>query len=552
MSRAVCTNLPAACSKAAARTPLPMSGPEDRCPECGAALLPIDAAVSASPAGAARWIVPASGVALAALAGLLMWRGHESRTVPPAPGPGAVTAEAVVPAAPAPVTPAVTQAAATLESHPPGAGQPAVLTLSGAGLIGLPQAAALVEGFVKAEGLGEVLRPSAEASGAGAGPLLVRQPSGARLELRLAAAEAGPEAAGLRRVSLLGGDVATGDVTLGLDALAVVVHPESPLQSITLAQLRQRLGGRKGRGPESMHLPAEASLQALVARQLLDGAALPEGVARHADAAALVAAVLADPAAIGLVPLSAVGSARVLAVADATGSTWLPTPETLAAERYPLTHRLVIRLPEGADSRLQRLAQYLAGPTAQSRLAAQVRVPAAPLLVESERIEPVEIGAAVKMPRDYAALTRPARLLTGRIDFGSGEDALDEAARAEVARLGRALSGGQVPPGGSVIVVALANDPGSFCANRALSERRATQVAQVLRDAGVPVAVVRGVGRLAAAGAAASPAASLERRAEIWVSDTPVRQPAPFRCVSGTGASGPESAPVAPAAASGA
>ena len=161
MSRAVCTNLPAACSKAAARTPLPMSGPEDRCPECGAALLPIDAAVSASPAGVARWIVPASGVALAALAGLLMWRGHESRTVLPVPGPNAVTAGAVVPAAPAvPVTPAVTQAAATLESHPPGAGQPAVLTLSGAGLIGLPQAAALVEGFVKAEGLGEVLRPT--------------------------------------------------------------------------------------------------------------------------------------------------------------------------------------------------------------------------------------------------------------------------------------------------------------------------------------------------------------------------------------------------------
>ena len=109
-----------------------------------------------------------------------------------------------------------------------------------------------------------------------------------------------------------------------------------------------------------------------------------------------------------------------------------------------------------------------------------------------------------------------------------------------------------MPPGGSVIVVALANDPGSFCANRALSERRATQVAQVLRVAGVPVAVVRGVGRLAAAGAAASPAASLERRAEIWVSDTPVRQPAPFRCISGTGSSGTETPPVASPAASGA
>ena len=78
MSRAVCTNLPAACSKAASRALLPLKTPDDRCPECGAALLPVDAAVESSPAGAARWLVPVVGVALVATAGFFLSGRGES------------------------------------------------------------------------------------------------------------------------------------------------------------------------------------------------------------------------------------------------------------------------------------------------------------------------------------------------------------------------------------------------------------------------------------------------------------------------------------------
>lgn len=122
MSRAVCTNLPAACSKAASRALLPLKTPDDRCPECGAALLPVDAAVESSPAGAARWLVPVVGVALVATAGFfLSGRGESASQSGVRAGAGAAL---------------VTQADATLDAQPPAAGLPATLTLHGAALLG--------------------------------------------------------------------------------------------------------------------------------------------------------------------------------------------------------------------------------------------------------------------------------------------------------------------------------------------------------------------------------------------------------------------------------
>ena len=86
--------------------------------------------------------------------------------------------------------------------------------------------------------------------------------------------------------------------------------------------------------------------------------------------------------------------------------------------------------------------------------------------------------------------------------------------------LGRLLASGQIPRGAAILVLAGANDPGGFCGNRSLSERRAAEVARVLGEVGVKVDVVRGVGRLGPAGLDAAPVATMERRAEIWISET--------------------------------
>jgi len=529
MSRGVCTNLPAACSQAAARALLPCPDQDARCPTCGAALLPIGDGAGASPgagasksAGAARWAASSLTVALALAAGWHWW----PRTTLETPGQSAGAA-------------AVAQAARALESDPPGVGTPNVFALHGMDVLGPVLGAALMEAFLTQEGHVNVHQSPPDPRGA----VLVsaQRPGGLRQDIRLEfdGGAAAPNDASLRRVAATG--LKDNQVLVGMDALAVIVHPGNPLDRISLAQLRDLLSGRVAdasdpASPLRVNVRNEASDSwALVRSQVLGDAGAGADLRRHDSDAALVAAVGADEHALGLVPLSAAGSAKVLAVVDSIGSVWKPTPESVATERYPLTHRLVMQMPAASSPVALRYAQFLAGPVAQTKLRSSGLASAWPVLVDPANVGPLTAGAAVKLPRDYVALTRGAQLMTGRIGFAAESADLDAVAHVDVDRLARQLKEQTAGTPLSVVVLGVANDPGGFCANRALSDKRAASVAEVLTAQGVQVRVVRGVGRFAPAPAVGADDAARDRRVEVWVSEAPVRQPGPFKCLSSAG-----------------
>lgn len=537
MSRGVCTNLPAACSQAAARALLPCPDQDARCPTCGAALLPIGEGTSAGKgAGAARWAASSLAVALALGAGWIWWPQH----TPDAAAQSADTAPVTSPAALV-----VAQAASALESEPPGVGTPSVFTLHGMDVLGPALSGELMEAFLTQEGHVEVHRSPPDPHGA----VLVsaRRPGGLRQDIRLEfdGGSAAPNDASLRRVSSTSGtDLKDNQVLVGMDALAVVVHPGNPMERISLAQLRDLLSGRVvdgsrlggSAGPVHVNVRGEsADSWNLVWHQVLGDASAGADLRRHDSDADLVAAVGADEHALGLVPLSAVGSAKVLAVVDSIGSVWQPTPESVATERYPLTHRLVMQMPVASSPVALRYAQFLAGPSAQTKLRSSGLASASPVLIDQTNAGPLTAGAAVKLPRDYVALTRGAQLMSGRIGFAAESAELDAVAHVDVDRLARQLQEQASGKPVSVVVLGVANDPGGFCANRSLSDKRAASVADALTAQGVKVRVVRGVGRFAPAPVVGADDAARDRRVEVWVSDAPVHQPAPFKCIRGTG-----------------
>lgn len=537
MSRGVCTNLPAACSQAAARAELPCPDQDARCPTCGAALLPLgDGALERKGAGAARWAASSLVVALALGAGWTWWSSG---------GTSDASGREANAAAVSPAALAVAQAASAIENEPPGVGTPQVFTLHGMDALGPVLSAELLEAFLTQEGHVEVHRSPPDPRGA----VLVsaRRPGGLRQDIRLEfdGGSAAPNAASLRRVSSTSGDdLKDNQVLVGMDALAVVVHPGNPMERVSLSQLRELLGGRAvdgarlggTAGPVRMHVRSEGTDSwTLVWHQVLGSASAAADLQRHDSDAALVTAVTADEHALGLVPLSAVGSAKVLAVVDSVGSVWTPTPESVAAERYPLTHRLVMQLPAAPSPVALRYAQFLAGPAGQTRLRSGGLASAAPVLIDQANVGPQAVGAAVKLPKDYLALIRGAQLMTGRIGFAAESAELDAVARADVDRLARQLKEQVAAKPVSVMVVGVANDPGGFCANRTLSDQRAASVADALTAQGVPVRVVRGVGRFAPAPVVGAEDAARERRVEVWVSEAPVRQPSPIKCISGNG-----------------
>lgn len=543
MSRGVCTNLPSACSQAASRASLPCPDQDARCPTCGAALLPLgEGAGGRRVTRAVRWIAPL--LVLGAVG--VGWGWWFESTAPVAPTQAA-----------APVPMEVVQAVSTLEKEPPASGTPHVLAWHGMDTFGATLGADLMETFLVQEGHVEVHRSAPDAHGA----VLVsaRQPGGLRQDMRLMfdGGRAAEDGASLRRVSAVAGvDLADLDRLrlIGLDALAVVVHPDNLMDRISLTQLRDLLSGRvsdgarlgASPGPVRVNVRDEGSdAWRLAVQQVLGTADARADLQRHTTDAALVQAVAADTRAVGLVPLSAAGSAKVLALVDTLGSIWMPTPESVATERYPLTHRLMVQVPATASPVVQRYADFLASPAVQTRLRSHGLASALPVLINPAAMGPAAMGASVKLPKDYVALTRGARQMSGRIGFAAESAELDAVARSEVERLAEHLKkpAGRAPV--SVMVLGVASDPGGFCLNRALSDQRAASVAQVLTAQGVKVRVVRGVGRFTPAPVAGADDAARDRRVEVWVSDEPMRQPAAFKCISGNGAVAIVGAPVA-------
>jgi phosphate transport system substrate-binding protein len=440
---------------------------------------------------------------------------------------------------------AVAQAASALESEPPGVGTPNIFALHGMDALGPQLGADLMETFLTQEGHVEIHRSLPDPRGA----VLVsaRRPGGLRQDIRLEfdGGSSAPGDASLRRVSSTSGtDLKDNQVLVGMDALAVVVHPGNPMERISLAQLRDLLSGRGVdgvrlggvAGPVRVNVRTEPSDGwTLVRHQMLGTASAGTDLQRHETDAAIVQAVAADEHALGVVPLSAAGAAKVLAVVDSVGSVWKPTPEAVATERYPLTHRLVVQMPVAPSPVALRFAQFLAGPAAQVTLRSGGLASALPVLIDQAAAGPVSVGAAVKPPKDYLALTRGAQVMTGRIGFSVESTELDAVGQVDVDRLARQLKEETATRPVSVVVLGVANDPGGFCYNRTLSDKRAASVAEALTAQGVQVRVVRGVGRFAPAPAVGADDAARDRRVEVWVSDAPVHQPAAFKCVSGTG-----------------
>ncbi len=545
MSQGVCTNLPRACSQAASRALLPCPDQDARCPTCGAPLLPVGDGVTSGAGGAA---VRRAVVSLAMAAGVLgvgwqWWAGDDLQAVAAAPTAAALPVTAAVSS---PAALAVAQAATALESDPPSVGTAHVFALRGMDVFGPVLGPDLLEVFLRQEGHVEIHRSPPDPHGA----VLVsaRRPGGLRQDIRLAfdGGAASPGDASLRRVSSTSGaELKDNQVLVGFDALAVVVHPASPIEQIRLPQLRQaltgtgldaaRLGGAAG--PLRVHVrQLNADAWTVLAQPLLGDTPHGAALQQHDSDAALVQAVIADERALGVVPLSAVGDAKVLAVVDSLGSVWKPTPGAVASERYPLSHRLVMQLPTAAPSPVAlRYAQFLASPVVQARLRTAGFATASPVLVTAAEVEPLVVGTSVKIPKDYLALVRGAQRMSGRIGFSAESAELDAVARVDVDRLARQLKEATGARPLSVMVVGVANDPGGFCANRTLSDQRAASVADALTAQGVTVQVVRGVGRFAPMPVAGADDAARERRVEVWVSDAPVRQPAPFKCLSGTG-----------------
>ena len=333
---------------------------------------------------------------------------------------------------------------------------------------------------------------------------------------------------------------------VALDAFVPVLGRGNPVADIGLDDLTAVLSGKVDNWAELGWLDAPIALHALAAdsavQMALEAALLaPDDLGhapatRHADAAALIAAVAADPFALGVALWSEVSAAprppARPALTDGCGLVLEATPLAIKAEDYPLTLPLLLHLRAGRQPlALRRLAAHMTGPAAQAAIRAAGFVDQAPealpLQAQGNRLASAVLAADPEMGLE--GLQRLVRALQGTerlsttFRFEPGTADLDVASRGNVTLLARALEAG-LHDGRTLVFAGFTDGQGGFALNRRLSQERAEAVRDAVRAAAPLIAADRVTLEAEGFGPAMPMACDdtdagrrINRRVEVWL-----------------------------------
>ena len=256
---------------------------------------------------------------------------------------------------------------------------------------------------------------------------------------------------------------------LAYDAVVPIVSPSSDVGSLSLPDLARLYSGEIANwselgGPEAeveLYLgPSESGLGRYFVENVLapTGLDLSEAAIRHASDRDVVAAVMTNPAAIGLVSFERVGNAVALPLAGQCGLSDVATLDTVKTGDYPLTVPLYLYLPPWRLGPFGReFIDWLSGAEAQ-RIMRRIGVPgevASPIPVaeQGDRIvsaiqragDELGIGPLLSL----ADVIQGRERLTPTFRFEPGRSTLDPSSLARVRALARAIAEGRYAGRGS-------------------------------------------------------------------------------------------------------
>ncbi|MCO8168770.1 phosphate ABC transporter substrate-binding/OmpA family protein [Pseudomonas sp. 21LCFQ02] len=226
---------------------------------------------------------------------------------------------------------------------------------------------------------------------------------------------------------------------IGIDGVAVIVHPGNPLRQLdtqTLARIFsgeisdwQTIGGTPGRIVLCARDEQSGTWETF--RELVLTAhakALSAGARRLESSEQLADEVSRTPNAIGFIGLPWVRRARALAIADGDAQPLLPTIESIATEDYPLTRRLYLYLPPHLQNPwAQALVRFAQSRQGQAIVAASGFV--------AQQIQTIQTRPDLQMSSQYQTLSRQAQRLSVNFRFEQGSARLDNKALFDVQRL---------------------------------------------------------------------------------------------------------------------
>ncbi len=248
--------------------------------------------------------------------------------------------------------------------------------------------------------------------------------------------------------------------------------------------------------PVAVHLPtvssglSEAFFEKLLAPR---DRSFTTSATVHRDLETLVDTVAADPLAIGLTTLSAIGDAAPVSVSGACGYEQAPTVRALRTEDYPLTLPMMLFTPARRLPLLAReFLEFVEGPRADL-VVRRLGLVDQSIVTSDFNAQGHRLAHAIAAAGDDVSLEDLQSMvitLSGRkrlsttFRFEGGSSRLDIPSRESAARLARALETGAFR-GSDLLFVGFSDGEGPAAGNLTLSKKRADSVLRQVRDASV-------------------------------------------------------------------
>jgi phosphate transport system substrate-binding protein len=302
---------------------------------------------------------------------------------------------------------------------------------------------------------------------------------------------------------------------LGLQAVALAVHPNNPVRSISETQLHallhsllhegkgnwQQLGGADG----PITLLTSDQLTATVLDAVLGGV---QTSADRVDESALARKLKYNPAALALVPASEAEHFQTLAVTVA-GVPLAPKPALIASEDYPLAQRLYLYTGAGTQNPHRgAFVDFALGNAGQVMVAQNGLINLNPRAVDAQ--------PRGDLPADYRELIAQGERLSISFRFDGGGIELDARAQRDIGRLQRYL---QQPEQREkkIALVGFSDNQRRESMARAISRFRAVKVQQALRQVNLAADRLLALGSSSPLTLDASTAEQRNSRVEVWL-----------------------------------
>ncbi|SFU42329.1 substrate-binding domain-containing protein [Pseudomonas sp. OV546] len=308
---------------------------------------------------------------------------------------------------------------------------------------------------------------------------------------------------------------------IAIDGLAIILHPQNPLNTLNTEQLAQLFNGEISTweavggvgGPIHVYARDDQSgtydtFKDLVLR--LRGKPLVPSAKRFESSEQLSDAVSQDPKGIGFIGLPYVRQAKAVAIVDGDSQPMLPLNSLIATEDYPLSRRLFFYLPpSGHNPWAKALVDFTQSSKGQAIVAASGFI--------AQQVQAMDVEPRASMPEGYQTIAREAQRLTVNFRFEEGSASLDNKARQDLQRVVAYIkSHDKLDKQVTLVGFGDAkNDPQRAAL---LSKLRAMAVRRELVKSGVVLREIRGFGaQMPVAANTADEGRIKNRRVEVWV-----------------------------------